>query len=111
MTARQLHRATSPWGQSATALLDALAVQVHALKWQQRGLCNELDPELFFADQEAAWSTAEARRACGMCPVKKQCLEWALTFDSEDDRHGILGGVGVAKRARMRTERNREVAA
>lgn len=112
MTARQLHHAAAPWGQGASSLIETLAYQIKGLQWQDDALCREMDPELFFTEQEVSVSLEEAKRACRMCPVRAKCLEWVLTeFSSEDDQHGVFGGVGASGRRKMRRELHLEVAA
>lgn len=65
--------------------------------WQEQALCREVDPELFFVEIGPA---IEARQVCSLCPVRDECLDWALTFEA--DAHGIFGGVGPKARAQMR---------
>lgn len=37
---------------------------------------------------------------CGLCPVKKECLEYALEFENTDSlRIGIWGGLNPNERA------------
>ena len=44
--------------------------------WRLDALCAETDPESFFP--EKGGSTREAKRVCVGCPVRMQCLEYAL---------------------------------
>jgi WhiB family transcriptional regulator, redox-sensing transcriptional regulator len=88
------------------------ALPLEAISWQKNALCREMDPELFFNDPEAPTSLDEARRACDLCPVRERCLDWALdSFNSDDDQHGIFGGVGPRVRENLRKARRLEVAA
>ncbi|GAA4888653.1 hypothetical protein GCM10023237_02480 [Streptomyces coeruleoprunus] len=41
----------------------------------------------------------EAKRVCGRCPVRDQCLRWAL--DTGQD-HGVWGGTGEDERRTIR---------
>ena len=45
-----------------------------APEWQERALCSQTDPEAFFP--EKGGSTREAKRICGRCDVKAECLEY-----------------------------------
>jgi len=69
--------------------------------FKARGLCGGADPELFFPQRGAKdvpTKTAEAKRICGLCPVKDLCLEWALTTR---ETTGIWGGATVTERREM----------
>jgi WhiB family redox-sensing transcriptional regulator len=39
------------------------------------------------------------------CPVRRQCLEWALTHD---EKHGVWGGKSERERRTMRRDRKCE---
>jgi WhiB family transcriptional regulator, redox-sensing transcriptional regulator len=49
--------------------------------------CHSADPELFFSEDEI--KVADAKSLCGECPVRKQCLEGAL---SRQEPVGVWGG-------------------
>jgi WhiB family transcriptional regulator, redox-sensing transcriptional regulator len=65
--------------------------------WQERALCAQTDPEAFFP--EKGGSTREAKKICVQCPVRAECLEYAL---SNDERFGIWGGLSERERRRLR---------
>jgi hypothetical protein len=65
------------------------------LAWQLDALCPQTDPELFFP--EKGGSTAEAKAVCNACPVKSQCLDYAL---ETAQRFGIWGGMSERERRR-----------
>ncbi len=67
------------------------------LAWQADALCAQTDPEAFFP--EKGGSTRDAKKVCGVCPVKQQCLEYAL---ANDERFGIWGGMSERERRRLR---------
>jgi WhiB family redox-sensing transcriptional regulator len=66
-------------------------------EWQERALCAQTDPEAFFP--EKGGSTREAKRICGRCEVKAECLEYAL---GHDERFGIWGGLSERERRRLK---------
>ncbi len=68
-----------------------------ALSWQADALCAQTDPEAFFP--EKGGSTRDAKKICGQCEVKAECLEYAL---SNDERFGIWGGLSERERRRLR---------
>jgi WhiB family transcriptional regulator, redox-sensing transcriptional regulator len=65
--------------------------------WQDRALCAETDPEAFFP--EKGGSTREAKRVCGSCEVRAECLEYAL---ESDEKFGIWGGLSERERRRVK---------
>lgn len=67
------------------------------LRWQDRALCAQTDPEAFFP--EKGGSTREAKRICQSCPVRAECLEYAL---AHDERFGIWGGLSERERRRLK---------
>lgn len=87
-------------GLRGTAELDELA-DIFGLpeetNWQERALCAQTDPEAFFP--EKGGSTREAKRICGGCAVRSQCLEYAL---EHDERFGIWGGLSERERRRLK---------
>jgi WhiB family redox-sensing transcriptional regulator len=67
------------------------------LGWQVDALCAQTDPEAFFP--EKGGSTRDAKKVCGACTVRAQCLEYAL---ANDERFGIWGGLSERERRRLR---------
>ncbi|WP_080796220.1 WhiB family transcriptional regulator [Corynebacterium pacaense] len=68
-------------------------------EWQEQALCAQTDPEAFFP--EKGGSTREAKRICQACPVRDECLEFAL---EHDERFGIWGGLSERERRRLKRE-------
>jgi hypothetical protein len=71
--------------------------------WQAQAVCRSVDPELFFpvSERYTEPAVAAARRVCAVCPVRKQCLEWALTALTA----GIAGGLTTDERREIRDAR------
>ena len=65
--------------------------------WRDSALCAQTDPELFFPEKDGG-NSREARKICGTCDVRRQCLEYALTHHET----GIWGGTSDRERMRMR---------
>ena len=65
--------------------------------WRAHALCAQTDPEAFFP--EKGGSTREAKKVCQACPVRGECLEYALTHD---ERFGIWGGLSERERRKLR---------
>ena len=65
--------------------------------WTAQALCVGADPEAFFPPGDAP--AAEARDICAACPVRGQCLAYAITAD---ERFGIWGGLDPRQRRTVR---------
>jgi WhiB family redox-sensing transcriptional regulator len=68
------------------------------VSWTDRAACRDEDPELFFpisATGPGRAQAAEATAVCARCPVRGECLEYALTTGQEA---GIWGGLTEEER-------------
>ena len=76
------------------------------LSWRKRGACRGLDPEVFYPVSEE--DATDAKRICGTCSVRDQCLEFALANREAD---GIWGGATEKERRRILRQRRKSAAA
>lgn len=67
--------------------------------WMESALCSETDPDAFHP--EKGGSTAPAKRVCAACPVRAECLEYALRHK---EREGVWGGLAPRERAKLLRE-------
>jgi WhiB family redox-sensing transcriptional regulator len=77
--------------------------------WRGQGACLSADPELFFPISSRGASApqiARARSVCASCPVRAQCLSFALSTH----QHGIWGGTTEDERKRLRRRAHRQPA-
>ena len=65
--------------------------------WITRAACLGIDPDLFFP--ERGNSTREAKAVCAGCPVRLDCLVYALAWS---EKFGIWGGHSERERRRIR---------
>ncbi|MBW3594913.1 MAG: WhiB family transcriptional regulator [Actinobacteria bacterium] len=79
-------------GRILSALLDQ--------DWRAQALCAKFDPNLFFAP--GAVEHKEAKRVCRECPVRMECLTYAMNTPVD---HGIWGGMTERERRRHRRQR------
>ncbi|MEU7086809.1 WhiB family transcriptional regulator [Streptomyces achromogenes] len=67
--------------------------------WQPHGVCHGMDPEdadaTFFPLPRDHEAIADAKELCGPCPVRRDCLNYALENDLKE---GIWGGLTEAER-------------
>lgn len=70
--------------------------------WRHRAGCRDVDPELFFplgTKESAATQTERAKAVCARCPVKRDCLDFALVTHLKE---GVYGGLDETERAARR---------
>lgn len=73
--------------------------------WVRGALCMGADPEVFFPDGTGAPALRDESRAkaiCAACPVRRDCLDWALGVGEAD---GIWGGTTPHERRLLRRGR------
>ncbi|OQO89862.1 WhiB family transcriptional regulator [Saccharomonospora piscinae] len=66
--------------------------------WRSSAACRDEDPELFFPVSDmgpGAQQAARAKAVCARCPVRQECLRYAV--DNGLD-HGIFGGLTERER-------------
>jgi WhiB family redox-sensing transcriptional regulator len=74
--------------------------------WMQEGHCRYYPPGAFFPSDGVGVDAA--RQICAECPVKAECLEYAL--ENRID-HGVWGGCSERERRRIQRRRRQEAAA
>lgn len=70
--------------------------------WRLHAACRGQDTGLFFP--VVGVHADEAKAVCKRCPVRSECLEFALAFY---DMEGIWGGFSERERRRIREKRKR----
>jgi WhiB family redox-sensing transcriptional regulator len=71
--------------------------------WMAEAVCREVDPEVFFpvgSTGPAAQQIAEAKFVCHQCPVRAECLSWALATGQDS---GVWGGMSEDERRALKT--------
>ena len=77
-----------------------------AVDWQQDAACvHHREVDFFPARGE---SVRDAKAVCACCPVRMQCLDFALRLKVA---HGVWGGLSERERRSLRRERHRETLA
>jgi WhiB family redox-sensing transcriptional regulator len=67
-------------------------------EWMDSSLCRETDLDLFHTEtRQSAPMTRKAKKVCEKCPVRSECLGWAMKNAVEDNQ--IYGG--MSRRVRM----------
>ena len=76
------------------------------MDWRAAAACRACDPDLFFPVSPSGLATerqvAEAREVCARCPVRAECLEFAL--DTREP-YGVWGGLNEDERRTLLRQR------
>lgn len=70
--------------------------------WIEDGACVGESPDLFFPHGAGQVDYAPAKAICATCPVRLQCLAYALRLHMDD---GIWGGTSPKERRQIRRKR------
>ena len=87
-----------------TILASSLALANADYTWRDRAICRDTDPDLFFpvgTTGQALVQIARAKEVCDECPVKIDCLEYALETNQDS---GIWGGLAEEERRAIRRQ-------
>lgn len=74
--------------------------------WRYQAACAGVDTDLFFpvgVGPEARAQTAQAKAMCARCPVRADCLEFALDTDQQ---FGVWGGLAEEEREALKKHRS-----
>jgi WhiB family redox-sensing transcriptional regulator len=70
-------------------------------EWLSQGTCGQIGGDMWFPDKSDRADVAACKKVCAGCPVRRQCLEWAMeTVES----FGIWGGLTVLERRKLRQQ-------
>lgn len=78
--------------------------------WRDNALCAQVDPELFFPTPGA--TAALPKSICEKCDVRTECLDAALTEESQSGDmvpHGVRGGLSAMERAMILRDRRAQL--
>lgn len=70
--------------------------------WKLAAACRDVDPGLFFPGRGK--SATEAKAICNGCPVRAECLSYAL--DNDED-FGVWGGLSLSERVKYKRRMRR----
>jgi WhiB family redox-sensing transcriptional regulator len=87
-----------------TILASSLALANADYTWRSQAICRDTDPDLFFpigTTGQALVQIDRAKEVCDVCPVKTDCLEYALETNQDS---GIWGGLDEEQRRNIRRQ-------
>lgn len=74
--------------------------------WRDDAACRQYDPEMWFPVGSSAAAREQedaAKRICGGCPVRSECLDWAIESGQSS---GVWGGLSEDERRRVSGDRS-----
>ena len=79
-------------------------------EWTQKALCRGYPTDLWFPEvPQGRDYFAHAREVCNECSVKKDCLNFALTFSADEDKFGMFGGLSPKERLEIRNRNHKHI--
>ena len=82
-------------------LASSLALGAADYSWRNQAVCRDTDPELFFpigTTGQALLQIDRAKEVCCECPVKVNCLDFAIATNQDS---GVWGGTSDRKSTRL----------
>jgi WhiB family redox-sensing transcriptional regulator len=92
-----LTREVCSWMMSESSIDQSLPDLLNRPGWMKRGACRGVDRSEFFPS--LGGTTTKARAICAVCPVRQECLEYAL---ADTELAGVWGGTSERERKTMR---------
>lgn len=87
-----------------TILASSLTLANADYSWRRDAICRDTDPDLFFpvgTTGNALVQIDRAKEVCDQCPVKVDCLDYALETNQDS---GIWGGTSEEERRVLRRQ-------
>jgi WhiB family redox-sensing transcriptional regulator len=69
-----------------------------AIGWRAAAACLNTPVDVFYPASTDGAAAAPAKRVCWDCPVRHECLAYAL---DRPEHHGIFGGLTINERRRV----------
>ena len=81
-----------------------MSIQLSPVAWQLQAACRGPQSEVFFPPSQSERKhdrlerERRAKAICGICPVRSDCLSYAMEIR---ESHGIWGGLSESERKSM----------
>ncbi|GAA2732409.1 hypothetical protein GCM10010360_18520 [Streptomyces nogalater] len=111
MTSRDESRWPSMWGAGQEPVrLPSLCATAQPVEeeWRYDAACAGEETDLFFpvgTSADALIQTGQAKAVCARCPVRTECLSFALDTGQRD---GVWGGLSETERRQLKRSRTRK---
>lgn len=76
-------------------------------EWMLESACLGVATSVMFPEpgKGTPYDDTAAKALCAKCPVRDECLEYALAWPEASDRYGVFGGMNPAERRNERRRR------
>ena len=81
---------------------DVIDIDLLRPHWMQEAACRGQGFDTWFPSDDVGEQADAARRVCAACPVRHECLDYALEWSI---RHGLWGGLTPKERAALKRRR------
>ena len=81
---------------------DVIEIELLRPQWMRKAACRGHGFEAWFPTDEVGEEADTAQRVCAGCPVRPDCLDYALDGGI---RHGLWGGLSSRERASLNRRR------
>jgi len=75
--------------------------------WRSMAACMGLPLNVFFGPSEGDYDPRPAKAICRACPVRRDCLEYALEVEQTTALHGVWGGKSHKERVELLAQKRR----
>lgn len=83
-------------------LADLIDEAIDPGRWQLQAACRGMPTDLFVPDGHGnRATTARAKAVCASCPVRAECLAYALAGDRLTGAAGVFGGLTAKERQKL----------
>ena len=90
--------------------MSQMAVSIPRIEFFDRARCREVDLSVFYPEAKTKWTVSQAKAICTLCPVRIECLEYALDTEFIDGAiNGIWGGKTERERRKLLEHRTKPV--
>lgn len=81
---------------------DVIEIDLLRPRWMRSAACSGEGFDAWFPRDEMGEAAAAARRVCAGCPVRPECLDYAIAGRI---RHGLWGGLSGRERSALSRRR------
>ena len=99
---------SAEWSDGAGSLLSLFDEMTDpGAKWVSLAVCAQVDLDLHFPEKGRTDQVRIAKAICAECPVREECLEFALDFEDRTyGSYGVFGGKTARERDEIRRQRH-----
>lgn len=106
---RYITNVNAPATQRDCTTEEKLGDDVARDNWWEQAACRGVNPDVFFPEESGVTTDRiydQGRQFCNDCPVARNCLEEAMSYEAEEwRRFGLWGGLSPRQREALSQKR------